>query len=292
MQYTDYQYCITKESEAFPDNPDQPTLLVIDDNEDIRALLHELLSESYCVILAINGADGLDKARIYVPDLIICDVMMPVMDGLEFSKIIKSELSTSHIPILMLTACAMDEQRAMGYEVGADAYLSKPFNYNVLITRCRNLIENRKRIRTLWLTNSEDSSQKVASASKSENITEPKSRSLFDIDSDFYRKFIELFNRQINKPDLEVDSIASDLGLTYNQLYRKIKSLTNYRPVELIRILRLEKAKELLLNSEKTISEISYEVGFSSPGYFTRCYRQHYGETPSETRGTNEEKTE
>ena len=277
---------IEEESDPTHINPDLPTLLVIDDNADIRVLLRELLSDSYVIVSADNGESGIRKAEKYVPDLIICDVMMPGIDGLEVCRRLKENVATSHIPVLMLTACAMDEQRVEGYNSGAEGYLSKPFNSEVLKARIRNLIESRQRIKALWQTES----HKEASADN-ERITDSQKQpasSLTKIESEFYQRFLKHFIEQMSNPELGMDDLASAMGLGYSQLYRKIKSLTGHRPVELIRLLRLEKAREMLLSSEKTISEISYEVGFSTPAYFTKCYREHYSETPSDTRTPKE----
>lgn len=259
---------------------DKPVLLVIDDNRDIQQLIRQLLGTDYNIITAGNGKDGVRMAAKYTPDLVVCDVMMPVMDGLECCRRIKSEVSTSHIPVLMLTACSMDEQRIQGYDSGADGYLSKPFNADVLRSRCASLIANRKRIKVLW---QEETTVRVKE--KTTNGDEarkelPKS----DVDNEFYNRFLTLFEAEMGNPDLSVDWIASKMGLERSQFYRKIKALTNYSPVELIRRLRLKKARTLLTSTDKSISEIGYEVGFSTPAYFTKCYREAYGETPSEAR--------
>ncbi|WP_290451247.1 substrate-binding domain-containing protein [uncultured Muribaculum sp.] len=252
-----------------------PLLLVIDDNADIRRMIVELLKDEYNIVTAPDGREGVRLAAKYVPDLIICDVMMPVMDGLECCRIIKDEVSTSHIPVLMLTACSMDEQRARGYDSGADGYLSKPFNSAVLKSRCRNLIDNRKRIKNLWSSNGGgDVTAKERNASVPVN----------DVDSEFYSKVLDIMKKEMGNPDLNVDSLASMMGLGRSQFYRKIKALTNYSPVELLRNLRLKQAREMLTTTEKTIGEIAYEVGFSSPAYFTRCYREAFDETPTELR--------
>lgn len=252
-----------------------PLLLVIDDNDDIRRMIGELLKDEYKIVTAPDGREGVRLAAKYVPDLIICDVMMPVMDGLECCRIIKDEVSTSHIPVLMLTACSMDEQRARGYDSGADGYLSKPFNSAVLKSRCRNLIENRKRIKNLWSSNGGgDVTAKERNASVLVN----------DVDSEFYSKVLDIMKKEMGNPDLNVDTLASMMGLGRSQFYRKIKALTNYSPVELLRNLRLKQAREMLTTTEKTIGEIAYEVGFSSPAYFTRCYREAFDETPTELR--------
>lgn len=259
---------------------EKPLLLVIDDNRDIRQMISELLKEDYNVITAPSGGDGVKKATKYVPDLIISDVMMPGMDGLECCRVLKEETSTSHIPVLLLTACSMDEQRAQGYDSGADGYLSKPFSAQVLKSRIASLINNRKRIKELW----QHPVGKSISASKPEKEIRKEAPKSTDIENAFYSKFLEVFEAEMGNPDVSVDSIAGALGLERTQFYRKIKALTNYSPVELMRNLRLKKARTLVTSTDKTISEIGYEVGFSTPAYFTKCYREAYGETPTETR--------
>lgn len=259
---------------------DKPVLLVIDDNRDIQQLIRQLLGTDYNIITAGNGKDGVRMAAKYTPDLVVCDVMMPVMDGLECCRRIKSEVSTSHIPVLMLTACSMDEQRIQGYDSGADGYLSKPFNADVLRSRCASLIANRKRIKVLWQEETTVRVKEKTTAGDESRKELPKS----DIDNEFYNRFLTLFEAEMGNPDLSVDWIASKMGLERSQFYRKIKALTNYSPVELIRRLRLKKARTLLTSTDKSISEIGYEIGFSTPAYFTKCYREAYGETPSEAR--------
>lgn len=264
-------------------DPDKALVLVIDDNRDIQKLLTQLLGPTYNVITASNGSEGIRRAVKYVPDLIICDVMMPVMDGLECCRRLKSEVTTSHIPVLMLTACSMDEQRVQGYDSGADGYLSKPFSSAVLLSRCASLIENRRRIKNLYekpeVPVREKEPKKPAAAG-----SQVKAGPGAYIDNEFYARFLEIFEAEIGNSDLSIDGIASKLGLERTQFYRKIKSLTNYSPVELIRNLRLKRGQQLLKTSEKTISEIAYEIGFSTPAYFTRCYREAFGETPTDTR--------
>ncbi len=267
-----------------PDPTDLPLLLAIDDNADILALLTSLLDSDYRIITAADGAEGIRKAAKYIPDLIICDVMMPVMDGLECCRRIKGEVSTSHIPVLMLTACSMDEQRVSGYESGADGYLSKPFSTEVLRARCASLIANRRRIKAIWTASPSSSSPKSGSSGENLQVFTSPPTSLSRIDSDFYNRFLSIFRERIGDPDINVDALAAEMGLGRSQFYRKIKALTNYSPVELIRLLRLREARHLLLTTERTISEIAYSTGFSTPAYFTRCYREEYAETPTATR--------
>ena len=239
-------------------------ILVIDDNADIRQYISSLLKEEYCVIEADNGRKGIQMAMRYIPNLIISDIMMPIMDGLECCKILKSELQTSHIPIILLTACSLDEQRVEGLESGADTYIPKPFNSKVLKASITNLIENRKRLKHFFGDNNTIAKEAIS-----------------DIDKGFAERFRTLINDNLSNSDLSVDQLGSMMGMSRVQLYRKIKSLTNYSPNELLRIARLKKAASLLTTTDKTIAEIAYEVGFTSPSYFTKCYKEYFGENPT-----------
>ena len=263
-----------------PDTEDTDTrtrALVIDDNPDIRSMVSTLLAADYEVLTAADGQKGLKMAMKYVPDLILCDVMMPVMDGLECCRRLKTEEATSHIPVLMLTACTMDEQRIQGYDCGADAYLSKPFNPRVLAARCRSLVENRRRIKSLWPA----PQQSQRPLPKAETSTAPA-----DIDSEFYARFCNIVEAGMSDPNLNVDTVAGRMGLGRTQFYRKIKALTGHSPVELLRDMRLARARNLLTTTEKTVAEIAYEVGFSTPAYFGKCYKDRYGDTPAAIRGS------
>lgn len=257
---------------------EKPLVLIIDDNKDIQQLVSQLLNTDYNIITASNGREGLRRACKYVPDLIICDVMMPVMDGLECCRRIKSEVTTSHIPVLMLTACSMDEQRVQGYDSGADGYLAKPFSGAVLKSRCASLIANRKRIREIWMSASVAVRPAEPKTTPSAKVPSP------DLDNEFYNRFLKIFQSEMGNTELSVDILASKMGLERSQFYRKIKALTNYAPVELMRRLRLQHARTLITGTDKTISEIAYETGFSTPAYFTKCYRDAFGETPSDAR--------
>ncbi|MCH5236765.1 MAG: substrate-binding domain-containing protein [Muribaculaceae bacterium] len=256
---------------------EKPVLLVIDDNRDIRELVTELLKDDYNVLQASNGKEGIKKAVKYVPDLIVCDVMMPGIDGMETCSRLKKEEITSHIPVLMLTACSMDEQRVQGFESGADGYLSKPFSSAVLKSQVASLIFNRRKIKDIYekrIPSSVPLSEKRKALPKNSGV----------IDDDFYNKFLEIFEKEMGNPDLNVEAIASSMGFERTQLYRKLKAITNYSPVELMRNLRLKKSRKLLATTDKTISEICYEVGFSTPAYFTKCFREQFGMTPTEFR--------
>lgn len=253
-----------EQEEAAPDE-NKECILVIDDNADVRQYIKSLLKEDYTVIEAADGRSGVKKAMKYVPDAIVCDVMMPVMDGLECCRQLKTELQTSHIPVMLLTACSLDEQRIQGFECGADSYISKPFNSKLLLVRLRNLIDNHKRLKQFF-------------GDKTTLSKEPVS----EVDKGFADRFRHLIEENMSDSELSVEELGSKMGMSRVQLYRKIKALTNYSPVELLRIARLKKAASLLASSEKTISEITYEVGFTSPSYFTKCYKEYFGESPTE----------
>lgn len=243
----------------------KPSVLIIDDNADIRSYVHGLLHTDYTVIEAVDGSEGIRKAMKYVPDLIISDVMMPGIDGIECCRRLKSELQTCHIPVILLTACSLDEQRIQGYDGGADSYISKPFSSQLLLARVRNLIDSHRRLKRFF-----GDGQTLAK------------EDVCDMDKDFVEKFKALIDAKMGDSNLNVEDLGKDMGLSRVQLYRKIKSLTNYSPNELLRIARLKKAASLLASSDMTVSEIGYEVGFSSPSYFTKCYKEQFGESPTD----------
>ena len=243
----------------------KPSVLVIDDNADIRSYVHGLLHTDYTAIEAADGSEGIRKAMKYVPDLIISDVMMPGIDGIECCRRLKSELQTCHIPVILLTACSLDEQRIQGYDGGADSYISKPFSSQLLLARVRNLIDSHRRLKQFF-----GDGQTLAK------------EDVCDMDKDFVEKFKALIDAKMGDYGLNVEDLGKEMGLSRVQLYRKIKSLTNYSPNELLRIARLKKAASLLASSDMTVAEIGYEVGFSSPSYFAKCYKEQFGESPTD----------
>ncbi|NDV78035.1 substrate-binding domain-containing protein [Dysgonomonas sp. 511] len=250
-----------------PENEDKPMVLVVEDNYDMRKFIQYILDTEYNVITADNGADGLSIAKKFIPDIIISDVMMPEKDGFELCSQLKENIPTNHIPIILLTACSLDEQKSIGFESGADAYIPKPFNAHLLKIRVRKLIENR---------------QKIKEAFGSNLINDTKKESLGEMEQNFINDFQAYVEKFISNPELSVDELADHLKLSRSQLYRKIKSLTNYSPNELIRIVRLKYAKQLLNSKVSSVSEVAYEAGFSSPSYFAKCFKDIYGVSPTE----------
>lgn len=245
---------------------DKPRVLVIDDNADICAYATVLLNSEYDVIVASNGEEGLKKAIREVPDIVVCDVMMPGMDGLECCKRLKNDGITSHIPIILLTAKTLDEYRIEGYMYGVDAYLTKPFSGMVLKARIKNLIENRKLMKIAF---GNDAREEVH-----EEVIQ-------SIEDKFVEKFRAIIQNNLGNSELSVETISKEMGISRAQLYRKIKTMTGISPNDIIREARLKRADRLLETTDKSISEIAYEVGFSSPSYFTKCYREFFGRTPN-----------
>ena len=245
------------------------TILIVDDNEDIRSYLRVLLAGQYYVIEASDGQNGLRLAKESVPDLIVSDVMMPVMDGLTFCSKIKEDVVTSHIPVILLTARSDESQRIEGYEHGADAYITKPFNDHLLLVRISNLLQARR--------------QKKNDEAKQMLLVED-----IQTDEPGERMFLERFKKaaksHIGDANLRMDDLGSELSLSKVQMYRKVKALTGKTPAEVLREMRMQKAYSLLKQTDKTISEVAAEVGFAIPGYFAACFKKQFGINPTELR--------
>ncbi len=253
---------------------DRPLVLIIDDNNGMRAYLRSILQDHYNVSEAVNGKQGLERARREVPKLVVCDVMMPVMDGLEFTRRLKADTATSHIPVILLTARSLSEQREEGYGTGADSYLTKPFTGSLLLARIDNLIHSRTLLRSLFSGNSKEE--------------EKEEEMLGAQDHTFVTRLREVIRDNMGDSDFSVERIGEEIGLSRVQLYRKVKALTGQTPVELLRKARLERSRRLIEKTEKSVSEIAYEVGFTSPSYFNKCFKDEFGISP----GAMREKTQ
>ena len=248
---------------------ERPLVLIIDDNNGMRAYLRSILQDKYNVSEATNGEQGLEKARREVPKLVVCDVMMPVMDGLEFTKRLKEDTATSHIPVVLLTARSLSEQRKEGYDTGADSYITKPFSGQVLLSRIENLLRSRIMLRSVF------------AGDKQETEEEEK---LNEADKTFVGRLRTAIQENLGDSDFSVERLGEEIGLSRVQLYRKVKALTGQTPVELLRKARLTKARQLLEKTEKSVSEIAYEVGFTSPSYFNKCFKDEFDINPSSLR--------
>lgn len=270
---------------------EKPEVLVVDDNADVRELLKSVLNEKYHITLAENGKEGLEAARKIVPDLIVSDVMMPVMDGLEMCREVKNDSVTSHIPVLMLTARTLEEQRVEGYAHGADAYITKPFSSHLLVARIENLLAIRRTLRNVFAANISGASDSIAKnevldRERKQRVSAGKvSQAEENIQDDtFIMRLRDVIQKNLSDSDFSVERIGEEIGMSRVQLYRKTKAMTGVSPVELLRKSRVEKGRCLLEKTDKTISEIAYEVGFSAPSYFTKCFKDEYGVSPAEIR--------
>ena len=243
------------------------TLLIVEDNSELRNYLRNELRDQYRILLATNGGEGLEIAKTALPDIILTDVIMPGMDGFEFCKHIKGDIRTSHIPLMMLTAKARIDDRLEGIGTGADAYMVKPFDMRLLRLRLSQLITSRQLIFNKYFSVISDL---------------PANGNTSSLDKEFIEKVLNYINKNIDDPDLSVESLASQLNLSRSQFYRKIKALTNQTANEFLRNIRLNRAKQLLEKGNCTISEVCFNVGFSSPSYFTKCFKVYFGLLPTE----------
>lgn len=244
-----------------------PLILLVEDNPDMRSYIKGHLKKNYRVKEAHDGIEGLEMARANPPDLIITDVMMPRLDGIELCKKFKTDIATSHIPIIMLTARVGIDNKIEGLETGADEYLVKPFQINELLVRIKNLIEQRKKLREFFSRNS------VSAIPDNIDLTPPDQR--------FLDKVLQLLDANYADPDYGVPQLQSELGMSNTQLYRKVKALTGERPGELLRNYRLKKAAYLLNQNADTVTQIAYQVGFNNLSYFAKCFKSLYGVAPS-----------
>ena len=240
-------------------------VLLVEDNEDLRTTIKIELEKKYEVLDAPNGKEAILITLAKNPDLIITDVMMPVMGGKEFCKIIKTNFQTSHIPIIMISALGDIDDKIEGIEIGADAYLEKPFNMKILNVMVQNLITSRKNLYQI---------------SNSSSKTKAKEKST---DENFLSNVVEIIKNNINNSDFSIDLISKKTGLSRSNLFRKLKGLTNMSPVDLVIRIKLNHASELLKkNKSKLINEIAYESGFNDPKYFSTQFKKFYGKTPKE----------
>ena len=262
---------------ASQENPEETaTVLIVDDNADIRVYLRSILQDKYQINEAADGQQGLALANEIVPDLIVSDVMMPVMNGLEFCQRVKNGTATSHIPVILLTARALSHHQIEGYESGADAYITKPFSAEVLMARIGNLLKSRHQLKDLF--------GKVAGTEEADLVETPAEELAPQNKKEdaFVTKFRDFVEKNLADSDLNVETIGAELGLSRVQLYRKVKALTGQSPVELLRTARLQKGRELLQTTDKNVSEVAYEVGFTAPSYFTKCFKDEFGISPSD----------
>ena len=263
---TQIEKTIEEENDIFSED-ELPILLIVDDNADLRTYVSSLFEDQYTIHTAQDGSEGFEIATSIVPDLIITDLMMPNDDGITFTRNCKTSESTSHIPVVMLTAKAGDKNELIGLETGADAYITKPFNTEILKTTTYNLLETRKRLQKRF-------SQEV--------VLIPKDIAINSIDERFLKNLKKVVDTQIIEPDFTTESFATALGMSRMQLHRKLKALTGHSATEFIRNQRLKLAAQLLKKSNTNVSQVGYAVGFNNHSYFTKCFKEKYDISPSE----------
>ena len=247
------------------------TILIVEDDWDIRAYLQHELSGNFNVLVAENGAKALDILLKENVSLVVSDVMMPEMNGFELCRTIKSQLLFSHIPVILLTALTDERQRIFGITGGADDYIQKPFHTDYVKIKIIHLLQERQKLRERLLEKLRDNKLLLSEPEKVESI-----------DDAFLRKFAEQIEAVYADPEYNVEKLSETLGLSRGHLHRKIKELTGTAPVEFLRTYRLNKATQLLRQNAYTVSEVAYRTGFSSPAYFSKCFKAVYGVTPTE----------
>ncbi len=244
-----------------------PLLLIVEDNDDVRSYIKKHLNQTYKIKEAINGIDGFILAQKLVPDLIISDVMMPDMDGLALCKKLKEDQKTSHIPVILLTALASQASKVEGIETGADDYIIKPFDREELTARVKNLIHQRQLLRKKY----------------SRQLTlEPKLLAITSTDERFLEGIMEIVEERMDDSTFSVEDLAREIGMSRTQLFRKMRALINQSPQDFIRDFRLKRAAQLLKNKVGSVSEIAYQVGFNNLSYFTKRFKELFGNKPSE----------
>ena len=246
---------------------EKPVVLIVEDQKDVREYIKDCLGDSYIIFEAGNGIEGIKQVEEEEPDLIISDIMMPEMDGLEMTRKLKSELKTCHIPIILLTAKASQEQKLEGLEEGADSYIPKPFNRRHLQVRVKKLLELRKKLQETY---------------RGKLVIDEEENQISRMDKKFLNKISNIVEKHIDKEEISVEELSGMIGLSRVHLYRKVKKLTGMSVSEFVRSIKLRLSLELIKNSGKSISEIAYEVGFSSPSYFTKSFKEQFGISPSE----------
>jgi YesN/AraC family two-component response regulator len=239
----------------------------VEDNEDLRFYLKDNLKSQFYVEEAVNGKDGLEKVKVLNPDLVVSDIMMPLMDGIELAKKIKTDTLTAHIPVILLTAMGNEQKQLEGYEIGVSDYITKPFTFEILASRIKNILAQQKLLQKKF--------QKQIDVNPSEITVTP-------LDEQFIKQALDSVEKNIGNPDFSVEEFSKEMCMSRVALYKKILSLTGKAPLEFIRSIRLKRAARLLEKSGMTISEIAYEVGFNNPKNFSKYFKEEFKVLPSQ----------
>jgi len=246
-------------------------LLIVEDNREFRSFLQNELSEKYNILVAVNGKEGLEMAREHQPDLVITDVMMPEMSGTELCRLLKNDIQISHIPVILLTAKASDNAQIEGFEAGADAYITKPFNMDILLLRIRHLIEQQEQRKNLF---------------KNMIVINPEAITSTNVDEELIKKVLKHIEKNIANASYSVEQLSKDMFMDRTGLYRKLIAIVGQTPTEFIRSVRLKKAAKML-ESGLQVSEAAEKVGFTTTSYFAKCFQEEFGQKPSQYKSSN-----
>lgn len=244
----------------------KPKLLIVEDHKELLKHLTESLELEYHVYSASNGKEALNLAKKIFPDIIVSDVMMPIMNGNQLCYELKNQIETNHIPIILLTSLTSDEHKIDGIKTGADLYMEKPFDIELLKTSIESLLQNRERIKNKLL--------------RKENITDEDG--LNDLDRSFIEKAIEIIEQNLTNPEFSVDVFGREIGMSHAGMYRKFKTVMGKTPLDFIHEIRLKKAVDMLSNGNYQVSEVAYAVGYSDPKYFSTVFKKYFGENASD----------
>ncbi len=253
-----------------PVTQDKEVILVVEDNADLREYIRVCLDSLYTVEEAKDGLEGIEKAKKIIPDLIISDIMMPEVDGYELCNTLKKEIETSHIPIILLTAKASEENIIQGLETGADDYITKPFNTKILCVRIKNLIDLRHQLQKKF---------------QRQMLLQPEEIKVSSIDQRFIKELQENIEKHLSDPDLNVEALSEKMNISRVTLNKKILSFTGETANQFIRSFRLNRATQLLKANIGNVTDVAFNVGFSSSAYFTKCFREKFHQLPSEFLG-------
>lgn len=259
-------YLTVNHDSVTPDPLNKKRILIIEDDGDVRKFLETELGIYFEIISEPDGLSGLQKAQSFEVDLIICDVLMPGMNGFDVTRKLKRDFETSHIPIILLTAMSTSENKLEGVESGADAYITKPFSSRLLLARIFQLIEQREKLKRKFSNDPAMTSQALCST---------------ELDRKFGEKLQTILEKQLDNPEFTIEDFASAVGVSRAAFFRKVKGVTGYTPNEYMRILRMKRAMELLQEGIYNVSEIAYKVGMNDPLYFSKCFKSHFGAPPS-----------
>lgn len=257
---------MSKNGEAKSSKNKRKSVLLVEDNDDFRFYIKDNLKAYYNITEAENGKIGWQKALSEHPDLIVCDISMPEMNGIDLCRKIKGDTRTSFIPVILLTALTGEEQQLAGLETGASDYMTKPFNFEILLSKIKNLLNQQESFKKTY--------QKQVQVQASEVVTD-------SADDKFIQQALAIIEKNIANPDFSVEELSREMFMSRVALYKKLFSLTGKTPIEFIRSIRLQRAVQLLEKREMTVAEVAYEVGFNNPKYFTKYFKQEYNVLPS-----------